>query len=60
MATAPIEIADDVWIGAKASVLAGSSIGTNSIVAAHCVVNTTVESQTIVGGIPASVIKTLP
>ena len=59
MTTAPIEIADNVWIGAKASVLAGSSIGANSIVAAHSVVNGTVESSVIVGGIPASVIKNL-
>lgn len=59
METKPIKVGNNVWIGAKASVLAGSSIAANSIVAAHCLVNTTVESQTIVGGIPASVIKTL-
>ena len=59
MTISPVEIGDNVWIGAKASVLAGSSIASNSIVAAHCVVNTNVASQTIVGGIPASVIKTL-
>ena len=59
MKTAPIAIGDNVWIGAKASILAGSSVAGNSIVAAHCVVNTNVESRVIVGGIPASVIKTL-
>ena len=50
MKTAPIEIGNNVWIGAKASVLAGASIATNSIVAAHCVVNRSVETGVIVGG----------
>ena len=59
MKISPINIGDNVWFGAKASVLAGCSIAANSIVAAHCVVNKDVESQVIVGGIPASIIKPL-
>ena len=59
MKTGPIEIGNNVWIGAKASVVAGGTIANNSVVAAHCVVNKPVESGVIVGGIPASVIKTL-
>ena len=59
MKISPINIGDNVWIGAKASVLAGCSIAANSIVAAHCVVNKDVESRVIVGGIPASIIKPL-
>ncbi len=59
MKTDAIEIGDNVWIGAKATVLPGSILGNNLIVAANCVVNSTFESGVIVGGIPASVIKTL-
>ena len=59
MHTGPIEISDNVWIGAKSTVLAGSSIATDSIVAAHGVVNSTFESGVIIGGIPAAVIKPL-
>lgn len=59
METAPVTIGKNVWIGAKASVLAGSSIAANSIVAAHSVVNKAFDSGVVVGGIPASVVKTL-
>jgi len=59
MKTASIEIGRNVWIGAKSTVLAGSAIATDSIIAAHSVVNSTFERGVIVGGIPASVIKTL-
>ena len=59
MTTSSIEIGDNVWIGAKSTVLAGATIATDSIVAAHGVVNSTFDSGVIVGGIPASVIKTL-
>ena len=53
----PIHIGSNVWIGAKASILKGVTIGNNSIVGAHSLVNKDVEKQSIVAGIPAVLIK---
>ena len=50
-------IADNVWIGAKATVLAGINILEGSIVAAGAVVTSNVEKNKIVGGVPARIIK---
>ena len=50
-------IEDDVWIGAKAIILPGVTIGRGSIVAAGAVVTKNVEPHTIVGGNPAKKIK---
>jgi acetyltransferase-like isoleucine patch superfamily enzyme len=53
----PIHIKKNAWIGAGATILPGVSIGVNSIVAAGAVVSKDVPDNTIVGGIPAKVIK---
>ena len=53
----PVRIGPDVWIGAKASVLRGASIGTGVVVAAHAVVRGDIPDYAIVGGIPACVLK---
>ena len=50
-------IEDNVWIGSGCRILAGSYIKSGSIVAAGAVVKNLVENNTIVGGIPAKVIK---
>ena len=50
-------IKDNVWIGAGCRILAGSKINTGSIVAAGAVVKNEITSNSIVGGIPAKVIK---
>ncbi|UOQ45395.1 acyltransferase [Halobacillus salinarum] len=50
-------IEEDVWVGCGVRILAGSNIETRSIVAAGAVINSKVESQTIVGGVPAKKIK---
>jgi len=55
----PIIIDDDVWIGAGCRILSGVHIGNRSIVAAGAVVNKDVPTHTIVGGVPAKVIKTI-
>ena len=54
---APIHIGKRVWIGANAVVTKGVTIGDNSIVAAGAVVNRDVPANTIVGGVPAKVIR---
>lgn len=52
-------IGDNVWIGDKASILAGVHIGKNVIVAANAVVTKDIPSNCIVAGVPARVIKSL-
>lgn len=54
---APIVIGKNVWIGANSTVLAGVTIGDNAVVAAGAVVTKDVAANTIVGGIPAKMIK---
>lgn len=55
----PIHIKRNAWIGAGVTILPGITIGENSIVAAGAVVNRDVPDNSIVGGIPAKVIKTI-
>lgn len=50
-------IEDDVWIGANATILKGVTIHTGSIVSAGAVVTKDVEPYSIVGGVPAKLIK---
>ena len=53
----PIHIEDKVWLGANVTILPGVTIGEGAIVAAGAVVTKDVPPRTIVGGIPAKVIK---
>lgn len=57
--TRPIHIKENAWIGASATVLPGVTIGKNSVVAAGAVVNKDVPDNTVVGGVPASIIKSI-
>lgn len=52
-----IVIEDDVWIGANCTILDGVVIGKGSVVAAGSVVNKSVEPYSVVGGVPARVLK---
>jgi maltose O-acetyltransferase len=52
----PVRIGDDVWLGAKASVLRGVTIGRGAVVAVGAVVNKDVEPFTIVAGVPAKLV----
>ena len=52
-----IIIGKNVWIGDKATVLAGVHIGDNVIVAANSVVNKDVPSNCVVAGVPAVIKK---
>lgn len=57
---AGITIDDDVWIGAGCRILDGVHIGRGAIVAAGAVVNRDVAPYTVVGGVPARVLKHRP
>ena len=54
-----VVIGDDVWIGANAVILPGVTIGRHAVVAAGAVVTTDVPENTVVGGVPAKIIKRL-
>lgn len=54
---APITICDGVWIGARAIILPGVTIGEGAVVAAGAVVTKDVEPWSVVGGNPAKFIK---
>lgn len=53
-----IRIGNDVWIGTRAVVLDGVTIGDGAIIAACAVVTKDVSPYTIVGGVPAKIIRT--
>lgn len=59
VSTNPVVISDDVWIGANAVVLPGVTIGKHCVVAAGAVVTKDVPDFTVVGGVPAKILKTL-
>lgn len=52
-----VEIGHDVWIGSRAVIMGGVTIGTGAVVAANAVVTKDVPPYAIVGGVPAKVIK---
>lgn len=52
-----IRIGNDVWIGARVTILDGVNIGDGSIVAAGAVVTKDVEPYAIVSGVPAKIIR---
>jgi len=57
LTVAPIHIKKNAWIGANATILPGVTVGENAIVAAGAVVGKDVPDNTIVGGVPAKIIK---
>lgn len=57
MATAPVRIGNKVWIGANVTLLPGVTVGEGAILAAGAVVTKDVEPRTVVGGVPAKVLK---
>ena len=57
MLPAPIHIGKRVWIGSNATVLPGVTIGDGAVVAAGAVVTKDVPANTVVGGVPAKIIR---
>lgn len=55
----PIKIGKNVWIGSNATILPGVTIGDGAVIAAGAVVAKDVCECTVVGGIPAKIIKTI-
>lgn len=54
-----VTIEDNCWIGAGATLLDGVTIGTGSVVAAGAVVTQSMPAHSLIGGVPAKVIKSL-
>ena len=54
-----IVIEDDVWLGAGAIITDGVRVGRGAVVAAGAVVTKDVAPHTVVGGVPAKLIKTI-
>lgn len=53
----PIIVGDDVWVGTRVIILPGVEIGSHSIIAAGAVVTKSCEPYSIIGGVPAKLIK---
>lgn len=53
----PINVGDNVWIGANVSVLPGVTIGSNTIIGAGSVVNKDIPEGVIAAGVPCKVIR---
>lgn len=54
---APIVLGRNVWVGSNATILQGVTVGDNAVIAAGAVVTKDVEPATVVGGVPAKVIR---
>lgn len=57
--TFPIVVGDNVYIGTKAIILPGVTIGNNCIIAAGSIVTKNVPENSVVAGVPARVIETI-
>lgn len=53
----PVIIEDDVWCGCNVTILKGVTIGRGSIIAAGAVVTKSCPPYSVIGGIPAKVLK---
>ena len=57
IATAPVRIEDDCWIGEKASIMRGVTIGRGSVIGASSVVTHDVPPYSVAAGNPARVLR---
>ena len=54
---APVTIEDDVWAGCNVTILKGVTIGRGSVIAAGAVVTKSCPPYSIIGGVPAKILK---
>lgn len=54
---APVVIEDDVWCGANVTILKGVTIGRGSVIAAGAVVTQSFSPYSVIGGVPARLLK---
>ena len=54
---APITLGKNVWVGSNSTILQGVTVGDNAVIAAGAVVTKDVPENTIVGGVPARIIR---
>jgi acetyltransferase-like isoleucine patch superfamily enzyme len=54
-----IKLGNNIWVGAKVTFLDGCQVGDNSVVAAGAVVNDIYPANTVIGGIPARILKSI-
>ena len=55
--TSPIVIGNHVWIGRRAMIMKGVTIGDGAVVAAGAIVTKDVPPNCVVAGVPARVVK---
>ncbi len=58
--TRPVVIEDHVWIGSRAIILPGTTLGRGAVVAAGAVVSGRVAPMTVVAGVPARPLRSRP
>jgi acetyltransferase-like isoleucine patch superfamily enzyme len=56
-AARPVTIGDDVWLGARAIIVRGVTVGEGAVVGAGAVVSKDVPARAVVAGVPARVIR---
>jgi maltose O-acetyltransferase len=56
----PVRIGTGAWIGARATILPGTTVGRGAVVAAGAVVTRDVPADSLVAGVPARVLRMLP
>jgi acetyltransferase-like isoleucine patch superfamily enzyme len=52
-----VDIGENCWIGARATILDGVTVGKNAVIGAHSLVKDDVPENAVVAGTPAKVIK---